>query len=427
VKEARKFTLDIGWGLVGSVSILVAGFFLRVILARWLGAVDLGLYTMIVTVHGIAIAGIILYTLSSVLASVFNMPGLARLLKILALALPLFSLLETVLALLNGLRQMKTYSYLMILRSLLMILLTTILVWRGFGVEGAVLGMVLAVLGGCVLGLYFSSKYLRLSIKGFVQNAKILTYTDIILIGYFLSAEDVGYYGIAVSLSTLFLIIPQAIQRISYPATSEYWSQNNRQALSGMIDKSMRYSACVLLPLGLGVGFFAKEIVTLLFGQEFIHAVLPFCVLLIIWVIRASTIVPVGGCYSGVGRPDLVLKFSAISAGANIGLNILLIPPFGILGAAIATAVSLLLGSIVFLVLMPRILGVMIDIKWYGRAMGFACIALILFLAGTQWINPFIIGSVILCGYIMLIVTTLLTEDDKAILRSLAFELVSKR
>jgi O-antigen/teichoic acid export membrane protein len=339
---------------------------------------------------------------------------------------------------------MKTFAYLMVLQSLLMTLFIVAFVWSGFGVEGAVWGIVLSVVGGCIFGLYSSRKFLHLALHGLLQGAKrlvsfgsqvfvadalglILLYTDIILIGYFLATEDVGYYSVAVSLSTFFLLVPQAIQRITFPATSGYWSQNNRQALSNMIDKSMKYAACLLLPLGLGVGFFARDIITGVFGQEFIHAAWPLCVLLIARVITGSTNVPIGLSFSGVGRPDIPLKLAVITAGANVGLNILLIPRWGILGAAIATTVSLLLGVIIFLALMPRILGVRIDIKWFTRAFGLACIGIALFLAGIRLMNPYVVGGVILSGYMVFVLSVLLTREDRAIFMSLAYSLVDRR
>ncbi len=187
-----------------------------------------------------------------------------------------------------------------------------------------------------------------------------------------------------------------------------------------MIDKSMKYSACILLPLGLCFGFFSKELVTGVFGQEFIYAALPLCVLLIARVIRGSTIVPVGLSFAGVGRPDIPLKLSAISAGANVGLNILLIPPFGILGAAIATTTSLLLGVIISLALFPKILKVRVDIKWYAQIMGSAGIAIGLFLAGREFIHPYIVGGVILCIYAALVWGVFLAGEDRTIIKSLA-------
>lgn len=486
MEQVRKFALDVGWVFASSVVSLLIGFLLRIVLARWLGATDLGLYSMIITIQAIAalvvslgiptalikyvaeyrdrkdklfqvisvaflssivlgvLGGILIYALSGTVASLFNMPELASLLKILAFAFPFLPVLENLFGLLNGLRQMKTYACLLVLQNFLMTLLIVAFVWSGFGVEGAVWGIVLSILVACIFGLYLLRRSLRIRFHGLVQGARkltsfgsqvfaanalslITTYTDILLIGYFLASKDVGYYSIAVSLSTFFLLVPRAIQRITYPATSEYWSQNNHQALSVMIDKSTKYAACILLPLGLGVGFFAREIITGVFGQQYTAATWPLCVLIISRVIGGSIALPVGASFSGIGRPDMAWKLAATTTTSNVGLNLLFIPLWGILGAAIATMASGLLGVIIFLTFMPRILGVRIDIKWFARAFGFACVGIALFLVGITLMNPYIVGGVILCAYMALVFWVFLTGEDKTIFKSLAYSLVPRR
>ncbi len=482
----RKFAFDVGWALVSSIITLVIAFLLRIVLARWLGAADLGLYTVVVTIHGFAtlvatlgipsaltkyvaeykddrnrlfqttfaafvssiifglMVGALIFALSGILAGVFHMPELARLLKILAVVFPFTCILQTMVGLFNGLRQMRSYAYLEISRSLLMILSIVSLVWFGFGVEGAITGIIISFIGGCIFGLYLSRSFLHLNLQNLIQNVKkivlfgsqitgvnalnlVTIQADIILIGYFMASKDVGYYSVAVGLGSFFLLIPQAFQRITYPATSEYWAQKNYRALIIMINKSMKYSACIVLPLGLGVGFFAEGIITILFGQEFIYAALPLWILLIARVIAGSTSSPVGGSITGAGRPDIALKLNALSCGINIVLNILLIPRYGITGAAIATAISLLAQAAIYLILMPRILMARIDIKWYARVMGFSCIAIALFLIGIKFINPYIVGGIILCGFIILVFRVFLTKEDRTTFGSLARSLMSRR
>ena len=133
---------------------------------------------------------------------------------------------------------------------------------------------------------------------------------------------------------------------------------------------------------------------------------------------------PIGGAFSSIGRPDIALKLNILSAVLNIVLNIVLIPHFGIAGAALATTISLLVRVVV---LMPRILGVRIDIKWFSSVIGAAGIAVGLFLVGIKLTNLYIVGSVILCGYLVLILKVFLTREDRAMLRSLAYSLVSRK
>ena len=240
-------------------------------------------------------------------------------------------------------------------------------------------------------------------------------------------AADVGYYSTAIAIAMLFSIVPSAIQRITFPAASEFWSKNNYQALNTMIDKSMKYSTCILLFVGLGTFFFAKEIMGLVFGPEFVCAALPLCVLLIARVIRGGTVVPIGNVIPAVGRPDINLKIEIICAGMNVGLNVLLIPRFGILGAAIATTISLLMGVVIFFIFVVKLLPVKIDFRWYAYAMGTAFIALVFFWAAKSLINSYLVGGIILCLYAILILKFFLTKEDKSIFISIAYSLTSRR
>jgi O-antigen/teichoic acid export membrane protein len=127
---------------------------------------------------------------------------LAPLLKILAFAIPFISFLDTWQGLLNGLREMKIYAYLLILRIFLTTMFIIALMELGFGVEGAVVGIVLAGVSGCILGIIYLKKYFRSNLKHFFSNVKRLilfggqvcganavnfaaNQVDVIILGYF--------------------------------------------------------------------------------------------------------------------------------------------------------------------------------------------------------------------------------------------------
>lgn len=486
MSQRKKFTLDVSWVFTSSIISLTTTFLLTTFLARWLGADDLGLYKTVIAVQVIAsllaafgssslakhiaehkvdkdrlsqitftgliiflsfgiFTCILLYAISGILAlDIFQMPELAHLLRLLSFSFIISSFQAFCLATFQGHRKMKNFALLIILENILKVSLILAFVWLGFGVKGAIFGIILSQIGVCIGGLFLGRDLIYLKFKNFVQNAKKLIFfavkastanmisiiaaqADIVMIGYFLLSKDVGYYSIAISLSGLLLVFAQSIQNVTFPAISEYWAQNNHQALNILINKSIKSSACITLPLGLGVGFFATEIIRRIFGAEFTSAVSPLYILLIARVIRGGFLVPVSGALSAIGRPGLNLMIDTIAMVTNISLNILLIPHFGIIGAALATTISLLIWSSIFVLSVVKLLHIKIDSRFFIVAISSASIAIVLFLIGIKLLNLYIVGGTILCAYILLDYAFLLTEEDKTLLRSIIYSVVNRK
>ena len=482
----KKFAFDVGITFLASVVSLPLGFVITITLGRFLGAGDLGIYRMASTLYGIVMLfaavgipatitkyvaefkndrikfnqivssgvitslflgvgfAVLFYFSSGLFADIFDMPGLSGLIKILSPVFPFALVGGALLGLLNGIREMTKYTVATIIQSVLMVIITVVLIYCGFGVAGAVAGVVLSSVGSCLFLIFVSRNYFKITLIEYLSTTKkmlrfgvqvlaagsineINNQLDIILIGFFLISTDVGHYAVAVGLSRFFWLIPLSVQRITYPATSSYWSENNHSALSNMLNKSMKYCTIILVLIGLGVGFFAKDIITTLFKEDFIYAVLPLQILLVGTVIRGSIAQPIGGSLSGIGRPGLTLKIIAIIAAINATLDIILIPQIGIVGAAIATTISLSAGALINLGLVVKHLSITFDVRWYLGVLGVTLIAIVLFKFGMVFVNQFLLGGVILIGYSILIFRFFLTEEDKDMFKSLTYPLIHRR
>ena len=476
MQESKKFAFDVGITFFASVVTLPLGFIITVLLGRYLGAGDLGLYRMVSTIYGIVMlvaaigipaamikyvaefknnrtkfnqivsSGVItslflglgfialFYSSSGILAEIFNMPRLSGLLKLLSPVFPFALVSGALFGLLNGLREMKKHAAAMIVQSVLMVIITVVLIYYGFGIVGAVIGIVLSSVGSCLflILILVSRSYFRITFSEYVQTTKkmlrfggqllatgainqINYQADIILIGYFLTATDVGYYAVAIGLSRFFWLVPDAIQRITYPATSEYWANTNHGALNKMVDKSMKYTACILLPIGLGVGFFAKEIIMFIFGEGFIYAVLPLQILIIGTAIF-GIVKAIGSSLAGIGRVDINFKVATFGAMVNIILNLLLIPLYGIVGAAIATITSFVIIALSIIYLTITIMHIKIDVKWYARTSMITVLVAALFLLTTHHYVTFLLlgGYCVVLGY-------LINKEEGKTLKSLVF------
>ena len=470
MKAAKKFAFDVGWVFTSSIFVLLLHFLQKPIMARYLGPDGLGLFSMVTMIAGIimliaglgidnaivkyvaeykddknklhtlfssafitmaifgVVASIVLFIFSNKFASIFDMPSLSHLLKIYAFVLPFSLMYGTILGFLNGLREMKYYSFLTTLNSTMIFLFILTFLFLGFGIKGALVGDMLALIVVTVIAGAVMKKFVHFVISDYIENAKTLTafgsrlvganmigqiynYIDIIMIGYFLTSTEVGYYAVAISLSKFFWLVPKAMATVAYPAISEYWAKNDLQAINKLVDKSTKYSACILVFAGMSVIFFAEDIITFLFTAEFLPAVLPLTIL-IIGTVTSGILRSVGGIFASVGKVNLVLKITAIGAIGDVLLNILLVPVYGIIGAAIATAAAYVLFTVILIYFLRKELTIKLDTLWHIRMAAVVGMSVTLFYV-FSFLNHYFSSTIALLFYLCVVTRYLLTKEDR--------------
>lgn len=170
---------------------------------------------------------------------------------------------------------------------------------------------------------------------------------DILMIGYFKSAEMVGLYSIALKIALPISFILYSFNEIFMPIVAEKFVQNDIkgiQYLYRIITKWVFYVSLLIV----GLIFLLNKEMLYLFGDEFLPAALPLLVLCIGQAINAS-VGGVGVLLETMGHQKLALVNAIILLVLNVILNYLLIVELdlNILGAAIATSISLALVNII--------------------------------------------------------------------------------
>ncbi|RJS49576.1 MAG: hypothetical protein CIT03_01935 [Methanobacterium sp.] len=471
-----KFTFDISQVFISQTIFLLTLFFINLLLGRFLGPSDLGIYTMTYTIFTIAsliggigipvaivkyvaeckekkefksliycsiinsvffgvFVGIALFFLSSHLSNLFNMPELDYLIKIVSFLIPIYVLNTTFSGILNGLQKIKHYSIVIILRSVTLVFFTLIFVILGWGITGAVISILLSEIGAFIFlivylynkKLFFMSKSYLLS-EEYYKTTKMLiifgfqlfitgaiyylnTYTDILLVGYFLTDNDLGIYGIALTLSKSFIVISGPLSTISYPLISEYKAKGLYISIEHLITKLIRYSLIILSVLGVLLVLFSNYFIISLLDPDFLDAIIPIAILTI-GMISFGTVSSVGMSFSSIGRPDIALKMNFICAILNFCLNLILIPYFGIVGAAIGTSTSFTVLTVLCFYSLNRILNVKIDWFWYVKILGINITTILIFLFFQDKMNIFYI-LIILILYLIIINKFLLINHDR--------------
>lgn len=163
---------------------------------------------------------------------------------------------------------------------------------------------------------------------------------DIVMVGALAGTEEAGQYRVATRLASFIPFFLVAANNAMSPRIAGLYTAGDKEKLQSLIKSISRAVFLLTLPVFLIAMIFPQTLIGLLFGPDFMAAVFPFMVL-------------VGAQFFGVfmGQVGQVLamtgheRYAAFSVMfavlVNVALNFLLVPVFGILGAAIATGVSI--------------------------------------------------------------------------------------
>lgn len=173
------------------------------------------------------------------------------------------------------------------------------------------------------------------------SSIRLLTgWTDTMFLAYYHQNSDVGIYNVVFKLSQLTVFTLIAFNSITAPKFSEAYAKEDFSALS----KIMRHSNVMIfwstVPILILIALFPTLWLSF-FGQEFAGGKVALWVLTFAQFINAAT----GSCgvfLQMTGNEKTFQWIALAAAGLNILINIILTPSMGILGAAYASAASII-------------------------------------------------------------------------------------
>lgn len=249
--------------------------------------------------------------------------------------------------------------------------------------------------------------------------------TDKLMLGYFLRSEDVGIYTPAVVIASLLEFFNSAFKYRFLPTASEYFSKNEMGGLKPLFKSTSKWSFFVVYPIFLFILLFSKEILALLYGAEYTRAYIALIVLSLGIAVNDFSGTSANILVAG-GRTKLNLCCEIIAAVTNIILNVVLIPIYGIVGAAIATAMSYVTRNIASLGFVYRFYGMLPYTRKYLNiaVSGFAAIAATYVLKMHSplpwWLTMFVLGVVFLSLYLIAaLLTRSLDRNDLVIVEAI--------
>jgi O-antigen/teichoic acid export membrane protein len=183
----------------------------------------------------------------------------------------------------------------------------------------------------------------------------VITYSDTLMIGFFMSSDSVGVYGTAIRVSTTMALVLGAAASVFGPRFAALHQRGDSAELENLARRVARGCGLVALPLLAVFLIFPKPVMSL-FGPEFVSGSTALMILAVGQFVNVASGL-VGLLLAMTGHEKRLLQATAVSALLNILLNLILIPRLGIEGAAVATAASLILINVLYAYLVRRELG----------------------------------------------------------------------
>lgn len=318
---------------------------------------------LFLSVIGIAVGAFILLQFSEQW-----FPGVSPELLWLALSIyPLSLLLSFISSIFQGLQQFKAFNIILLAQPAITLIFVVFLATMG---GGGITWVLFAHLAGLLItllaGLYllracllqennennenYSACVFNYGYKAHLGNilAFINYKIDIFLVNFFLSPASAGIYVISVQLCERLWLFSQSISTVLLPRLSELSNDEaTRQELTPLITRLTLFATFIA---GAVLGAVGLPLISLVFGPQYLDAYILLLILLPgIILFSASRIL--SNDLAAQGKPELNMYTAFVVAICNIIGNILLIPSYGLVGAALATTFSYIIHLLMTIVI----------------------------------------------------------------------------
>lgn len=305
-----------------------------------------------------AASAVVMFAAAPFLAEIiFHKPELAGPMRWMALAVVPMSLLILHAEMLKGLKRIRDSVLVFGVGVPALSLVGLYFLGGVWGVSGAVWAYVIATVFIAVMSVWIwrsavpqlrnmeghfeGRELLRSSMPLFwvASLSMLINWTAIFALGIWGTKEDVGIFGIASSTAMLTSLVLVSVNSISAPKFADLYKKKEMAALGSTARNTAKLMTLMASPL-LIMFLLVPEWVMGLFGTGFAGGVTALSILAVGQFVNVAT-GSVGYLLMMSGNERLMRNNVAFIAVMGILLNVILVPPLGALGAAIATAVCL--------------------------------------------------------------------------------------
>ncbi len=298
-------------------------------------------------------------------ASLFHEPNLAPMLRIASLTIPLTALARIFMATIRAFKRMQYQVYAdSFLANTSKILLTVLFLGLGMGAAGALWAYVLAWIAEVGLLFYYVNRLfsLRRPPRTFQHKTRELVsfslplwlteitttfgrQIELLLLGILGTVASVGVYSASLRIQMVGGMLLTAVQVAAKPIISDLHLRDEHSQLQKLYRTLTKWSLSFNLPFFLTTVIFARPVLAI-FGEDFTAGVPVLIIVALGTIVQAGTGI-CGSMISMTGHSKLSFYNSLFSLALTLALDFIFIRIWGMVGAAIATALVIALMSLV--------------------------------------------------------------------------------
>jgi O-antigen/teichoic acid export membrane protein len=399
---ANIFSLNLGGGMIQKLNSLKPS-------EKPASYFTAGLMSMVVLSF---MSMLVFYFLRNSLIRLFDIPGARDMMNLIYPLLILTMLRSYFSHLYQAQLRFRQLTVINMVADLLQVLVTLLLLYQGYGLKGIFWALYVSSAVALVpLASYNLRKYglevnrITLhSLKSLVGFSSIIfagsiavlldQRIDLIFVAHFLNNQEVALYGYVLKFALLFILFGYSISKVTYPRFTQSFASGSAD-VGRVFRFSLNYTFFFVSIIAMLFLLHARPIIGLILPDFYIRLI-PYLLILLMGVIPRAVLDSVGSLFTAKGLPSISVWLNWGLLAINIFLNLILIPRFGLYGAAVATTSSFLLKPLIMLVLINRKLKV--DYPYWKLLANF--LLFMLLMVSGYAIESYLLREIILVGYI---------------------------
>ncbi|TMT86906.1 flippase [Haloterrigena sp. H1] len=305
----------------------------------------------------------------------------------------------------------------------------------GFGIHAAAMAYLVGAIVSCALACVLLNRLVPLigSAQLHVREllffsvplvfatvlSNMLTHTDTLMLGYFRSSHEVGLYSAAYPLASGMLLVLSSFGFMYLPLASRLDAEDERSEVGSIYELTTKWVFIVTFPLFLTFVVFSGDVLGIVFGERYAEAGNALSILAIGFFTSAmfgrnrETL-------SALGFTTAIMGANGVAFIINAGLNLILIPRYGYMGAAVTSMLSFVVLNLTVYTVLKLKCDITPFSRWSTRT--FIVLPVTLFplaflLRGAITLTlvtlPLFVIAVGLCSIVIVSVTGCLQPEDR--------------